>query len=259
MRAAKMTAPPSGDRTIRGDPETSGVSPRIRHSPPPGEAERQGISSDGGSLRIAILGRRQLCGDCLHHLFERQLTHCETRIVASVDEVSAAFGENRPPHIVVMSTICAYGADTTALRELCAQLAPWPVLVHADVFDAATIRQIVDAGAKGVLPTWLPPRIAGMVLQLIAAGETYVPSLDSAPAPQTASGNIAARHLISRLTPRQISVLRLATEGKSNKEIGRALGLGPNTIKFHVASLMDKLGVDNRVRLAVMASRLLPP
>lgn len=259
MRSAKVQAPPSGDKATWNDPKTPGLSRRARQLPPPGEAETDRLSSDGSGLRIAILGRRALCSDCLHHLFERQLSGCETRMVARVDGVRTAFGEDRPPHVVVSSAICAYGIDATALRELCAQLAPLPVLVHVDVFDAATIRQIVDAGAKGVLPTWLPPRITGMVIQLLAAGEIYIPSLDSAPAPETAGAGVPAPHVFSRLTPRQLSVLRLATEGKSNKEIGRALGLGPNTIKFHVASLMDKLGVDNRVRLAVVASRLLPP
>ncbi|MBM3537275.1 MAG: response regulator transcription factor [Alphaproteobacteria bacterium] len=60
-----------------------------------------------------------------------------------------------------------------------------------------------------------------------------------------------------RLTTRQIAVLRLLAEGKSNEEIGRALGVAANTIKFHIASLMQKFDADNRVRLAVVASRLL--
>jgi len=60
-----------------------------------------------------------------------------------------------------------------------------------------------------------------------------------------------------RLTTRQIAVLRLLAEGKSNEEIGRALGAAANTIKFHIASLMQKFDADNRVRLAVVASRLL--
>ena len=212
----------------------------------------------GKHLRIAIFGHRQLCSDCLHHLFERQLAACEVRTVTRVEEVRAAFGDHRPPHVVVKSTICLYGLEIQPLRDICAQLAPLPVIVHVDAVDAVLTRQIMDAGAKAILPTWLPPGVAGAILQLVAAGEIYIPSLDGSPA-SSMDSTAPLYGVLGRLTPRQLSVLRLATAGKSNKEIGLELGLDPNTIKFHVATLMDKLGVDNRVRLAVVASRLLLP
>lgn len=212
-------------------------------------------------LRVAILGRRQLCGDCLANLFERYLGGTESRTVTSGDQVRTAFGSGRKAHVVVYSAICPYSLDLAGLRELCATVAPVPVLVHVDLLEANFIRQILEAGAKGVLPTSLPPRLATAVLQLVAAGETYVPAAESAPpaAGTERAGPASAYGVLSRLTPRQVDVLRLITLGKSNKEIGRALGLGQNTIKFHVATLMSKLRVDNRVRLAVMASRVLPP
>lgn len=43
------------------------------------------------------------------------------------------------------------------MREICAQLAPLPVIVHVDTVDAMLMRQIIDAGAKAILPIWLPP------------------------------------------------------------------------------------------------------
>lgn len=222
------------------------------------DARGAGRVAEADGLRVVVFGRRQLCGDCLHHLFERQLARCEVRVVSRAEEVRGAFGESRAPHVVVLSAICPFSLDPASLGELCARLAPLPLIVHVDAVDGSFIRQLMASGARAVLPTWLPPALTGAVLQLVAAGETYMPPLDGAPGMgrENASSTYAA---LSRLTPRQIAVLRLATEGKSNKEIGRALGLGPNTIKFHVATLMDKLGVDNRVRLAVVASRLLPP
>ncbi len=66
-----------------------------------------------------------------------------------------------------------------------------------------------------------------------------------------------AEHATPHLTPRQEDVLALVVQGKSNKEIARALNLGPGTIKVHLAALFRNLGVANRAAAAVAGSRLL--
>ncbi|MGM7648572.1 response regulator [Nocardia sp. JW2] len=58
------------------------------------------------------------------------------------------------------------------------------------------------------------------------------------------------------LTPRERDVLRLVAEGHGNQEIADRLHLGVSTVKTHITNLLDKTGTDNRVRLAVYASKL---
>ncbi|MEV0432152.1 response regulator transcription factor [Nocardia sp. NPDC050413] len=58
------------------------------------------------------------------------------------------------------------------------------------------------------------------------------------------------------LTPRERDVLRLVAEGRGNQEIADRLHLGVSTVKTHITNLLDKTGTDNRVRLAVYASKL---
>ena len=58
-----------------------------------------------------------------------------------------------------------------------------------------------------------------------------------------------------RLTPREQQVLPLVAEGKSNKEIARALLISVSTAKYHVSSLLHKLGVESRVDAAVLWTR----
>ena len=55
------------------------------------------------------------------------------------------------------------------------------------------------------------------------------------------------------LTDRETQVLKMLVEGRSNKEIGTPLGIGERTVKAHVAKLMRKVGVENRVALTVHA------
>ena len=60
---------------------------------------------------------------------------------------------------------------------------------------------------------------------------------------------------IGQLTGREMDVLKLVVEGKSNTEIGEVLYLSPNTVKTHVRGIMNKLAVDDRVQAAVVALR----
>lgn len=63
-------------------------------------------------------------------------------------------------------------------------------------------------------------------------------------------------HLLDiRFSQRELEVLRLLVEGCSNKEIATALHLSPNTIKTYVRSLMNKLGVEHRLQVAILALR----
>ena len=61
--------------------------------------------------------------------------------------------------------------------------------------------------------------------------------------------------LTDALSPREKEVLALVAEGRSNKAIAEALYVSPNTVKTHVASLLNKLHAESRVQLAAIAAR----
>ena len=62
--------------------------------------------------------------------------------------------------------------------------------------------------------------------------------------------------LISRLSKRELEILKLLIEGHSNTEIAAILYLSPNTIKTHIRGILNKLSVDNRIQAAVAAVRM---
>ncbi|MDF3040838.1 MAG: response regulator [Thermomicrobiales bacterium] len=78
---------------------------------------------------------------------------------------------------------------------------------------------------------------------LVAAGSNTSPSSPVASSPTT-----------DRLSAREREVLLLVAEGHSNKAIAEALYVSPNTVKTHVASLLNKLDADNRAQLAAIAA-----
>ncbi len=85
--------------------------------------------------------------------------------------------------------------------------------------------------------TYLDPQIARLVV------DNLKPTFQ-----QTDSG-------VANLSEREMDVLKLIVEGKSNNEIGEVLYLSTNTIKTHVRGIMNKLSVDDRVQAAVIALR----
>ncbi|MEB3311662.1 MAG: response regulator transcription factor [Snowella sp.] len=93
----------------------------------------------------------------------------------------------------------------------------------------------IEAAKDGA--TYLDPQIARLVV------ETLKP---------TPSSNHSG---IANLSEREIEVLKLIVEGKSNHEIAETLYLSTNTIKTHVRGIMNKLSVDDRVQAAVIALR----
>lgn len=93
----------------------------------------------------------------------------------------------------------------------------------------------ITAAMEGA--TYLDPQVGRMVIQHLQ------PAL---PAPPENSAN---------LSPRELEVLKLLVEGKTNTEIAKELFLSPNTIKTHVKGIMNKLVVDDRVQAAVVALR----
>ena len=104
---------------------------------------------------------------------------------------------------------------------------------------------VLRAGAGGYLLKGAAVEEIERAIRIVARGETY---LDS----RIASRVVALSHA-PRLSPRERDVLRLVATGKSNKEIGTALKVTERTVKFHVTSILNKLGAENRAQAVAIA------
>lgn len=137
------------------------------------------------------------------------------------------------------------GLPTIArLRALRPEL---PVMVVSASEDPADVRRAMAAGASGYIPKSAGRATLLAAVQLVLAGERYVPPLllqEAAVAPAVLTG----------LTPRQLEVLGLLCQGHANREIGLALGMHEKTVKAHVGALFKLLGAVNRTQ-AVEAAR----
>jgi len=127
------------------------------------------------------------------------------------------------------------------------------------VFFTASIddRELVmsaAAGAYGVIPKDATPEFMLQSLRQVADGQRLLPLPSADPAVSREQGNIAiAENVLTVLTDRERQIMRLVSEGLSNKEIGRRLNIADGTIKVHLHHIFQKLEISNRTVLAALA------
>ena len=116
--------------------------------------------------------------------------------------------------------------------------------------DAGLTTRLVAWGVRAVLPREAAPEQIAAALQAAAAGLVTLPveiSASMLPA--------AAEILVENLTPREIEVLEMLAEGWSNKQIAGHLKISEHTAKFHVNSILNKLGAGTRTEAVMRALR----
>lgn len=127
-----------------------------------------------------------------------------------------------------------------------------PVIVLSSSEDPQDVRRALRAGARGYCAKSSGTGTLLAALRLVLAGEVYVPPFvveddggDDAPASAPGAAG---------LTPRQLEVLRLLCEGRTNKDIARQLAMQEKTVKGHVSAIFRALKVVHRLQ-AVQAAR----
>jgi DNA-binding NarL/FixJ family response regulator len=151
------------------------------------------------------------------------------------------------PRVVVMDCALPGMNGLQATREILENSSQTAVLMLSMHTESTWVRQAIDAGAKGyVLKNALELEL-GAAIRKVAAGETvFDPQVDQK---THLKGERAA------LTQRELEVLQMIVDGKSNKEIAVALDLSANTVAVHRANIMNTLGIHKTAELVVYAIR----
>jgi DNA-binding NarL/FixJ family response regulator len=132
-----------------------------------------------------------------------------------------------------------------------------PIIVIGSGMDEGTILKAIGSGAKGYVDTAASPADFVRATQIVSEGSVWAPrhvlSVFIERMSSSAARTLPAGHAI--FTDREQEVLEMLVGGRSNREIGAPLGIGERTVKAHVAKLMHKIGVQNRIALSVHAVR----
>lgn len=211
---------------------------------------------DNRSMKLLVIDDHPVVRDGLAALL-RQLGPEVAVLLAEGVSQGLGLADVHPDLDVVILDLAMPGSDGFAALHEFGRLQPQlPVVVLSSSEDPRDVRRALASGALGYIPKSAPPRTILAAVQFVLAGNVYVPTLLAQDtATRDEAGDYSFPKSAVSLTSRQIDVLRLLCEGRSNKEIGRMLGVSQKTVKVHVTAIFKALNVANRVQAAAVADK----
>jgi DNA-binding NarL/FixJ family response regulator len=152
------------------------------------------------------------------------------------------------PQVVVMDCALPGMNGLEATRHIIQDSPATSVLMLSMHTESTWVRQAIEAGAKGYVLKNAMDLELGAAIRKVAAGETVFD-------PQVEQRSVLKGERSAALTQRELEVLQMIVDGKSNKEIATALDLSANTVAVHRANIMNSLGIHKTAELVVYAIR----
>ena len=152
------------------------------------------------------------------------------------------------PKVVVMDCALPGASGLQATKQIMEKAPKTAVLMLSMHSEETLVRQALDAGASGYMLKSAMDLDLAAVVKKVAAGEKV---LD----PQVERTANLKGERDAGLTARELEILQLIVQGKSNKEIAQQLNLSVNTVSVHRANIMDALGIHKTAELVVYAIR----
>ena len=163
--------------------------------------------------------------------------------------------EATTPDIVLLDVVMPTVDGVEALRRIAAAAPSSRVIILTTFGDDDRVFPAIEAGAAAYLLKDVRPQELVEAIRTVHAGESLLhPTVASKVMQEVARRERRAPEVAS-LTSRELDVLRVVAQGKSNREIARELGVSEKTVKTHVSNILGKLGLTDRTQAALYAVR----
>jgi DNA-binding NarL/FixJ family response regulator len=172
-----------------------------------------------------------------------------------------AGGVASSPDVVLLDVDARDDGAEAAVRDAVAKWRPAPVLVLTDCEDRPLNRRLVRSGARGVVTRSRQDEQLLSALHRVHDGEIWLGRscmsqlIDEMAAASRPPAHLATAEGLERLTERERDVVALIAQGMHNKAIAGELGITDHTVRHHLTAIFAKLGVADRLELAVYAFR----
>ena len=193
-----------------------------------------------GALREAVSG-----------LFER----VEISEAGTFNEVAELLERGGEVDLILLDLTMPGVRGFSGLMYLRAQYPSVPVIVVSANDDPAAIRRCMEFGASGFIPKTLGVEdMRAAISRVLSGGVWTPPDVDLTAGSDAETAALMAR--MATLTPQQVRVLMMLSEGLLNKQIAYQLGVSEATVKAHVSAILQKLGVESRTQAVIAAAKI---
>jgi two-component system, NarL family, nitrate/nitrite response regulator NarL len=179
----------------------------------------------------------------------------DLRVIAQVDRVENLQSalERHPTDVLLLESNLIAGV-ANAIPEIMRVAPDVKIIVQTAGADEANTVELYRRGVRGIIPRSISPDLLVKCVRKIGAGETWIDNqsvnwvIEAYRSQATAITNPKSQ---PRLSPKELSIISCITQGKRNKEIAFQLGTTEQVIKNYLRKIYDKLGVSDRLELAL--------
>lgn len=171
------------------------------------------------------------------------------------DELSKLLEKTRDVDLVLLDLNMPGVKGFSGLLYLRAQYPGVPVLVVSANDEPDVVRNCMDFGASGFMSKTLNIDAMRAAIARVLEGGTYIPAgVELKPPANKDNVTLVAR--LASLTPQQVRVLMMLSEGLLNKQIAWELQVSEATVKAHVSAILQKLDVESRTQAVIAANKV---
>lgn len=205
--------------------------------------------------RIIIADDHPLFRGALRQALAAGPDEIEIAEAGSLQEVATVLEQNGDTDLVLLDLAMPGVKGFSGLMYLRAQYPQIPVVIVSATDEPAVVRRCIEFGASGFIPKSVGAEIIRAAIQQVLDGGVWMPPEVDMNAPEEAEqADLVAR--LATLTPQQVRVLMMLSEGLLNKQIAYELDVSEATVKAHVSAILQKLGVDSRTQAVIAAGRI---
>ena len=171
------------------------------------------------------------------------------------ESLAAALEETPVMDLVLLDLSMPGVRGFSGLLFLRAERPSVPVIVVSGNDDRAVMRHCLEFGASAFVPKSLDMASMQAAIRAVLDGARWMPpDFDLAARTDPESGALVRR--LSSLTPQQVRVLMMLSQGLLNKQIAYELKVSEATVKAHVSAILQKLDVDSRTQAVILAAKI---
>lgn len=205
-------------------------------------------------IRIVLADDHPIVLHGLQQLFERQADFDVVACCGDVASTLVAVSEQRPD-VLILDLRMPDGGGIGVLRTVAARRIQCQIVLLTAAIHDDEVLQAVKLGAKGLMLKESPPDRLLECVRHVARGDSWFERDTMTRALRTLANGGSTIDPAAALTPREIDMVRLVSQGLRNKAIAERLSISEGTVKVHLHNIYEKLGVDGRLALVLCAQQ----